>query len=178
MSSIDIRYTEKFPEPEFSSLQRSIFAEIERIPDELDSVLRSKKIDIDSRGQHQAPKHRFGAYDGEELVGWTYGWFEHNNVFYMANSGIKPTHRRKGVYTALLNVIRSYALEQGAWCIRSQHSVVNNAVIIAKLRAAFHITGLHQSGQMGTLVELTQHLSDKHEQMFRDRVMPYGIPKK
>ena len=82
-------------------------------------------------------------------------------------------HRRKGVYTALLSAVRDHALSQDALVLRSQHSVLNNPVIIAKLRFGFHISGLSQSAQMGTLVELSHHLSPPRDEMFRSRAIPY-----
>jgi hypothetical protein len=60
--------------------------------------------------------------------------------------------------------------------IRSQHSVLNNPVIIAKLRAGFHVSGLSQSAQMGTLIELTMHLFEKRQGLFRIRSLPYVTP--
>ena len=54
--------------------------------------------------------------------------------------------------------------------------VLNNAVIIAKLRAGYHISGLSQSAQMGTLVEMTLHFSDQRLALFRSRSLPYVTP--
>ncbi|GGY37778.1 GNAT family N-acetyltransferase [Pseudoduganella albidiflava] len=176
MPSIEIRYTDKFPEPHFSSLQKVIFADIEQVSAELGSVLASERTDVDFPARGTVSICRLGAYDGQELVGWTYGWMDQDNAFYMANSGVMPAHRRRGVYTLLLQAVERHASAQGAWCIRSRHSVVNNPVIIAKLRAGFRISGLLQSAQMGTLVELTQHLSGQREAMFRKRVLPYVVP--
>lgn len=173
MQSIEVRYTEKFPEPEFSSLQKLVFADVQQFSNELESVLRSEVTGTDLPTRGAFPIFRLGAYDGKELVGWTFGWLERNNVFYMANSGVVLTHRRRGIYTSLLNAVRAYALTQGVWRICSHHCVVNNPVIIAKLRAGFNVSGLSQSAQMGTLVELTLHLSNKREDMFRQRVLPY-----
>ncbi|WBS05569.1 GNAT family N-acetyltransferase [Pseudoduganella sp. SL102] len=176
MPSIEIRYTDKFPEPHFSSLQKLIFADIEQVSAELGSVLASERTDVDFPARGTVSIYRLGAYDGDQLVGWTYGWMEHDNSLYMANSGVMPAHRRKGVYTSLLQAVQRHASTQGAWCIRSRHSVVNNPVIIAKLRVGFRISGLVQSAQMGTLVELTRHLSEQREAMFQKRVLPYVVP--
>ncbi|HEX8406609.1 MAG TPA: GNAT family N-acetyltransferase [Duganella sp.] len=176
MRSIDIRYKDKFPEPEFSSFQRLVFSDIQQFSSELESALLSERAGADHPPAEMFTVFRLGAYDGEDLVGWTYGWLERNNVFYMANSGVLPTHRRRGIYTSLLNAIREYALTQGVSTICSRHSVVNNPVIIAKLRAGFNVSGLSNSAQMGTLVELTLHLSTAREVMFRKRVLPFVTP--
>lgn len=178
MRSIEIRQTDAFPEPEFSAFQRRVFSDIQQISSDLASVLLAEQTGARPPLHGMSPVFRLGAYDGEELVGWTYGWMERNNVFYMANSGVLPAHRRRGIYTSLLDAIRKYALAQGASCICSRHSVVNNPVMIAKLRAGFHVSGLSHSAQMGTLVELTLHLSDAREALFRQRVLPYVTPER
>lgn len=169
MRSIDIRYSDKFPEPELSLVQRQVFSEIQQFSGELESVLLSEQAGTGNPPRGTFPVYRLGAYDGETLVGWTYGWMERNNCFYMANSGVLSSHRRRGIYTSLINAIREHALKEGAVCIYSRHCMVNNPVIIAKLRANFHISGLSTSAQLGTLVELT----DAREAMLRKRVLPY-----
>lgn len=163
---------EKFPEPEFSQLQRQVFADVQRESGELDALLRAEAAAETPLGV-QPPMHRLGAYIGDELVGWSNGWMERGRVFYMANSGVAAAHRRKGVYTALLSAVRDHASLQGVVTLRSQHSVLNNPVIIAKLRFGFHISGLSQSAQMGTLVELSYHLSPPRQEMFRSRAIPF-----
>ena len=98
---------------------------------------------------------------------------ERGQVFYMANSGVIASHRRQGIYPSLLGAIRELASAEGAVALRSPHSVLNNPVLIAKLRAGFHGSGLSQSAQMGTLVELTLHLHEGRRRMYRDRALPY-----
>ncbi len=119
---------------------------------------------------------RLGAYAGDELVGWSVGHMERGDVFYVANSGVVATYRRRGIYSSLLNAMGERARAEGAVAIRSQHSVVNNPVTIAKLRAGFHVSGLSQSARMGTLVELTLHISPDRQAMYRNRVLPYVTP--
>jgi hypothetical protein len=175
MKSITIRQVEKFPEPEFSRLNRSVFADVQRHSVELAETLAAEASSAHVAHSH-SPMYRLGAYVGEELVGWSCGWMERGNVYYMANSGVVPPHRRKGVYSSLLSAVREYACSNGAVAIRSQHSVLNNPVIIAKLQAGFHVSGLSQSAQMGTLVELLLHVSEKRHEIFRSRSLPYVTP--
>lgn len=176
MNSITIRHVEKFPEPDFSRLSRAVFADVQQPSAELALTLTAEASTRASSAFSHSPMYRLGAYSEEELVGWSYGWMERGSVFYMANSGVVPSHRRKGVYSSLLSAIREYASSNGAVAIRSQHSVLNNPVIIAKLRAGFHISGLSQSAQMGTLVELIFHFSEKRHGLFRTRSLPYVTP--
>jgi hypothetical protein len=171
--SIQIRPVDKFPEPAFSQLQRVVFADVQRESDGLDAMLRAEAATQGAPLAH-IPMFRTGAYVGDELVGWSCGWMERTQSFYMANSGVVAAHRRKGVYAALLESVCAHALSQGAVALRSQHSVLNNTIIVAKLRYGFHISGLSQSAQMGTLVELTCHFSDLRQEMYRDRAIPFA----
>ena len=54
---------EKFPEPEFSQLQRQVFADVQRESGELDAVLRAEATAEAPPGAH-APMQRLGAYLG------------------------------------------------------------------------------------------------------------------
>jgi hypothetical protein len=174
--AIEIRPADKFPEPEFSRLQRLVFADVQQPSELLAATLREEAASGHVANHKHSPIFRIGAYAGAELVGWSYGWMERGSVFYMANSGVTLRNRRKGIYSLLLDAIRKHAFLEGAVAIRSQHSVLNNPVLIAKLRAGFNITGLSQSAQMGTLVELTLHLMDKRQEMYRARALPYVVP--
>jgi GNAT superfamily N-acetyltransferase len=176
MNSVAIRYVDKFPEPEFSRLQRAVFADIQHASNELASTLAFEALPNISSNIVHTPMYRMGAYFEEELVGWSFGWMERGSVFYMANSGVVPSYRRKGIYSSLLSAVQDYASSNGAVAIRSQHSVLNNPVIVAKLLAGFHVSGISQSARMGTLVELTFHFSEKRHELFRNRSVPYVTP--
>jgi len=143
-----VRTVESFAEPDFSRLQRLVFADLQQPSPELASVEAAESEVRSKRSTTHPPIYRLGAFDGENLVGWSYGRHERGNVFYMANSGVVPPHRRRGVFSSLLNAIREHALSAGAIAVRSQHSVLDPAVIIAKLRTGFLISGLNQSAHM------------------------------
>ncbi len=169
----------EFLEPEFSQLQRAVFASVQDESAELARMLdaeRARVAQLPHKPPPQPPVIRFGAYANEQLVGWSYGWFERGNIFYMANSGVLAEHRRQGIYTMLINAVITNASMHGAMLIRSQHSVLNNAVIICKLKHGFRISGLSTSAQMGTLVELTLHISDERGALFESRVVPLVAP--
>lgn len=176
MSDIRVCEVEKFPEPEFSRLNRVVFAEVQQPSAELAAALDTEASTCRSSNEMHSPMYRLGAYSGETLVGWSCGWMERGRVFYMANSGVVRAHRRQGIYSLLLQSIREYAVSKGAVALRSQHSVLNNPVIIAKLRAGFHIAGISQSAQMGTLVELICHFNSQRHELFRVRSLPYVTP--
>ncbi|MBC7601669.1 MAG: GNAT family N-acetyltransferase [Ramlibacter sp.] len=179
MNEIRVVAVEAFPEPAFTQLQRVVFSEIEGYSALMDDAiaLEAQSLPDWPKGSSMSPALRLGAYDGDELVGWSFGWLERGRVFYMANSGVIESHRRRGLYTRLVDAVCDHARSTGAVAVKSQHSVLNNAVIISKLRLGFVITGLSQSAQMGTLVELTRHLSSARQAVFNERVVPFtGTP--
>ena len=170
-----------FPEPGFSALQRRVFAEVQQSSSLLAAALADEAR---KRGEGQGgpgsllrgttPVLRFGAYAGEDLVGWSYGWFEPpDGGFYMANSGVEAAYRRCGIYSALLEAIVDHARGAGAPFVRSRHSVLNNPVIVCKLRRGFYISGLGLTANLGMLVELVRHLTPERESLFRSRVIPF-----
>ena len=113
---------------------------------------------------------------GDELLGWSVGWMERGRVYYMAHSGVVPEARRQGVYAALLDAVVAHVQGLGAVSLRSQHSVLNNAILRCKLRHGFHVTGFSHSPQMGALVELTRHLHPARQALWRERVLPLVAP--
>lgn len=173
MHTIVVRPAKKFREPAFSRLQQRVFADVTQYSPQWEAVLAEEAATLPLARHKHGPLFRLGAYAGTELVGWSCGWMERGNVFYVANSGVVAAYRRQGVYTALLAAMQAHAQAAGAVLVRSQHSVVNNPVIIAKLRFGFTITGLSQSAQLGTLVELSCHLSQSRQALHGDRVLPY-----
>ena len=94
----------------------------------------------------------------------------------MASSGVHPEHRRRGIYSTLLEAAIGHAAASRAQVVRSQHSVLNNPVLIAKLKRGFQVSGLSSSAQMGTLVELTLHLSTQRQALWRSRAIPLMEP--
>ena len=179
MQSLIIKQTDKLPEPWFSDLQRSVFDDLQAPGFAFNPVVSSEamgRAGLTTSGTvTHAPIARFVAYDGDELVGWSFGWMERGDTFYMANSGVISSHRRRGVYSKLMTHVVEYARSHRAVEVHSQHCVVNNPVIIAKLRFGFQISGLSLNAQMGTLVELKHHIYDARSKVFRDRAIPFAV---
>ena len=175
MSGIRIEVVDEFPEPAFSQLQHSVFCGVQGYSAAMQDALTSEAEALPAwpKGSALSPSLRLGAYEGGTLVGWSFGWLERGRVFYMANSGVIASRRRGGLYTRLVEAVCQHASAIGAIAVKSEHSVLNNGVIIAKLRLGFGITGLSQSAQMGALVELTRHLSAQRDGVFRSRAIPF-----
>jgi ribosomal protein S18 acetylase RimI-like enzyme len=121
---------------------------------EIYSEEEKKKVE-ELRAELKSFTLRLGVFHGEEFVGWSLGNQEDAETYYMRNSAILPTHRRKGLYTALLKTKIAMLTEKGFQRIYSRHNSTNNAVIIPKLKSGFVISALEVSDVFGTLVHLS-----------------------
>ncbi len=98
---------------------------------------------------------QYAVYHGSTFVGWSFGWQDNAERFYMTNSAVLPAHRGKGIYSALVRKVIDRAGREGFQSIHCRHTATNNAVLIPKLKAGFVISGLEISPQFGTLVHLS-----------------------
>jgi GNAT superfamily N-acetyltransferase len=94
-------------------------------------------------------------YHKNRFVGWAWGFQESATTFYMCNSAVLATHRRKGLYTALMLETLKRVEPMGFMRVYSRHIIVNNDIIIAKLKCGFKITNFELSEQFGTMVHLS-----------------------
>jgi GNAT superfamily N-acetyltransferase len=174
---VSICFVERFPEPAFAELQREVFAPLESPSPEFAAAVRAEHSASGSVDPGRFPPMvRFGAFLDEQLVGWSYGWFERPDIFYMANSGVLPSHRRLGVYSQLVGAIVEHAQSHGAGTVHSRHSVLNTPVIIAKLKLGFVIAGTNLSEHLGLQVQLVRHASTARADVFHNRVIPFVRP--
>lgn len=110
------------------------------------------------RKQFDSEKHfrlNLALFYKNKFIGWSWGLQETATVFYMCNSAIFKEHRRKGLYTMLMNEMLKRVCEQGFMRIYSRHIITNNDILIAKLKAGFKITNFELSDRFGTMVHLT-----------------------
>lgn len=98
---------------------------------------------------------RLGVFKDKEFVGWAWGFQEDSTSFYMCNSAILPKHRRKGLYTKLIEKTLEMATNKGFQTITSRHTMTNNAVLIPKLKAGFIINKMELDDMFGALVQLS-----------------------
>lgn len=113
----------------------------------------------------------------EDLAGWATGCQTDPDEFYMHNTGIYEVHRRKGLYTKLLQLILSTVKERGYQKVYSKHASTNNAVIIPKLKAGFLINGIEVNEKYGVLVKLIYYLNKDIEALARFRSGEQAISK-
>lgn len=91
----------------------------------------------------------------KRFVAWSWGYQYGSNTFYMCNSAVMPSHRRKGIYSYLLIEVVKRVSEQGFSHIFSRHIMTNNDIIISKLKMGFKITNFELSERFGNLIHLT-----------------------
>lgn len=96
-----------------------------------------------------------GLFRDDDFVGWSWGYQESGETFYMCNSAVLPAHRGQGLYQALIAAVIEETTAQGFQKLYSRHVATNNAVIVPKLKAGFVITGVELSDIFGTLVHLS-----------------------
>lgn len=111
----------------------------------------------------------FIQYKGD-IIGWTLAQQDDPITLLMRNTAVDPAHRRQGLYTALLDFVVQYARDNGYQRITSTHSATNNAILIAKLKAGFAISGLHVDERFGVMVHLTNYLYEQRSRVFERRI--------
>lgn len=97
---------------------------------------------------------------GAELAGWSYGQMRDSETFFMSNTAILPTFRRRGLYSAFLERLIAYLGAVGYERIVSNHQPNNRAVLIAKLKAGFSVSAVNLDERWGAQVELMYHVHE------------------
>jgi ribosomal protein S18 acetylase RimI-like enzyme len=172
MNDITLRVLEAFPEPAISALQREVFADFEP------STLLAEVLTSESAARAEEllvpgpSAFRVAAFRGDIIVGWTYGYREGKRQFHMLNSGVASAERRKGVYTQLVETVLAHAQAKGYVSVTSRHVAANAAVIIAKLRLGFQVSGFEYSEVYGPLVRLTYLVGEARRNLYRVRAGP------
>tara|TARA_Y100000768_G_scaffold388916_1_gene388649 strand:+ start:295 stop:837 length:543 start_codon:yes stop_codon:yes gene_type:complete len=96
-----------------------------------------------------------GVFDeSDNFVGWSWGFQDSSTSFYMANSAILEEHRRKGLYSKLVDEMIGLTSKLGFQMIYSRHCATNNFVIIPKLKAGFVISKMEMDDIFGVLIHL------------------------
>ena len=153
MASIQYRVLQSFPEPAFSVLAGEAFGDYE--PSSLlTDVLKDEAATKQWQAAPVTDALRVGAFQDEVLVGWTYARAEGSQL-QMVNSGVAPAGRRQGVYSRLVQMVLDHAKARGYASVCSRHAANNNAVLIAKLKLGFFVSGFEYSEVYGPLVRLS-----------------------
>ncbi|MBC7531212.1 MAG: GNAT family N-acetyltransferase [Oligoflexus sp.] len=116
-----------------------------------------EKAKVKALGQRMGDLYslHLGVFTAEhEFVGFSFGYQETAETYYMVCSAVLEDHRRHGLYTALLDAVIERVSDVGFQIIYSTHCATNNAVIIPKLKAGFVIAKLELSDMFGVVVNL------------------------
>lgn len=112
-------------------------------------------------------EYYLGLFDSKnKLVGWSFSSQVRTYELYMMSSAVFPKHRRKGYYTQFAKKTIALAKKAGFQKITSNHLASNNAVIIAKLKLGFKITGFEIFDEVGVLVKMAYYLNSTRAQAF------------
>ena len=90
--------------------------------------------------------------------------------YLMDETGILPAYRGRGIYSAFLSRYLVYLRDLGYERVVSYHAPNNRAVLIAKLRAGFVITGMRMRADSGASVQLTYFTHDDRRHAFDNAV--------
>ena len=113
MTDLFLRPIESVAPAELSALQSAAFADFVQ-SHQLAKVVASESAARTGAAPSQV-QSPFGlaAFRNEVLVGWSQGYREGTNQFYMLNSGVATAERRKGIYSLLVNALLVHAESQG-----------------------------------------------------------------
>ena len=172
MKNITFRVVEQFPEPAFTALTEEAFSEYEasELLTDVASQEAAARTNTANAGDEDAL--RIGAYRGESLVGWTFARPEGASLLYMINSGVTPVERHQGIYSELARLVIEHARSHGYVAVLSRHAANNNAVIIAKLKLGFFVSGFEYSEVYGPLVRLTFLVGELRRTLYQTRSSP------
>ncbi len=111
----------------------------------------------------------FCAMDGDRVAAMFIGRQQQEDAYLMDLSVIHPDYRRKGLYSAFIQRLIAYTRALGFHRIQSTHAPSNNAVIIAKLKQGFSITGLEVHYEVGPNLMLTYFHSAEQKRAYEYR---------
>ena len=172
MTDLQFRVVDTFPEPAFAALAREAFSDYE--PSALLREVLSAEAAARPGNAPMAEERalRIAAFRGDALVGWSYARPEGLRYLHMINSGVATAERRQGIYSALVRRTIEQASLLDHVAIQSRHAANNNAIIVAKLRLGFFVSGFEYSEVYGPLVRLTLLLGELRRELYRARSSP------
>ncbi|MDD9912163.1 MAG: GNAT family N-acetyltransferase [Alphaproteobacteria bacterium] len=116
----------------------------------------------------------YAAFYKGELVGWSYGRqssIEDNlSDYYIYSTFVYKPHRRNGLYTKMLEMTIGDCAKIGIQTVFTHHTMTNNPVIIAGLKAGFVITGTHFTDGFGTNVQLSYYTNKERRRLLDIRM--------
>ena len=119
----------------------------------------------------------FLLYDGEQPIGWHFGFQRSDLEYFMANTGLLPAYQGRGIYSAFLKYLTANLVGQGFQYLTSIHHCDNNAVLIPKLKAGFLIQALGfliqpmlLESNYGSMIQLIYPAKPLYREAFNSRL--------
>lgn len=94
-------------------------------------------------------------YSGDALAAQFCGEQKTERRYRMWHSHVHPSFRRRGLYGQIVRSTVRYTGELGFDTVGSEHAPGNTAILIAKLKVGFRISGFDVTPEVGTSVHLT-----------------------
>lgn len=169
MNDIVLLPIDEAPESELHALRSKVFAGDEEST-AVNTVLAAEAA-VRPSGVNAEWPFPFGlaAFRHDKLVGWSEGYRQGRGQFFVNSSGVAPSERRKGIYSLLVKGIFEYAVSQGYVKVNSHHSASNQAVLIAKLRLGFYVSGFEYDEFSGPTVKLSYLVNDERRKLYQSR---------
>lgn len=155
---------------EFFTITGSMFDEVftpfpdlgaYRIPDDRQAKLTALREAF--AGTHH---EYFVFYDGDTVAGWAYGEMHDPETYFMSNTAILRAYRRRGLYSRFLSHFIGYLTALGYERITSTHQPNNTAILIAKLKAGFVMSGVMLDERWSAQVQMTYHIHADRQRGF------------
>ncbi len=154
-----IERVQRFPEPAFGRMVKALVRGVAVDWDAIGGVGERTRTRARRGAFRPGYTLRIAAFAGDTLVGWSVGWQDGGDRFYMALSAVAPAHRRRGLYTRIVEAVITATRGDGFAEIQSRHRPDNHAVLLAKLGLGFVVTGYETSATFGDMVRLTLPLT-------------------
>ena len=97
---------------------------------------------------------------GDDPIGWFYGYMEDEETFFIDTIGLVPEVRKKGIYQAFLKQLVRYLKAVGYERLTSSHHPNNRAVLIPELKVGFNIVGLEINESAGPILRVAHPLHE------------------
>ncbi len=163
--------------PLFSKIYDSLFGDDHTFfPDSFYSPGEKEKLKNLSERMGSLYQLHLGLFSPQnEFVGFSFGFQESEDTFYMAASAILPEHRGHQLYSELVKYVLQKTTEEGFQKIYGSHCATNNAVLIAKLKLGFVFSKVELSDMFGTILHL-QYFTNPLRRKIMDYRSGFRVP--
>lgn len=155
---------------EFFQITGSLFDKVFTPFDELGAYTlpKDRQPNLTPLRQAFAGTHHeyFVFYEGDAVAGWSYGEMHDPETYFMSNTAVLPPYRRRGIYQSYLKHFIDYLTALGYERITSNHQPNNRAVLIAKLKVGFVLSGMILDERWSAQVQMTYHIHPDRQQGF------------